>query len=229
MTCDDKFRAQMLLYPPDYCRQRLLTVSASMTPAQRHRINRALQRFAQVFPHGLSDYQKILLLYSVITKTIQYDEADIKDPLSYTAAGPLLLQKGVCMGISELITMMCSRLGIRCLTVIGYATYLPENGGHAWNMVEIPTQGVRRFYHLDATWDLGRDPEEWRYFLLSDDQIFHRKHAWLCERYPSCPTPAPRGWHTQTLNFEGVEILCRFFKQVLSSAAVGTNSFSSAV
>lgn len=220
MAYSEDVRIRMMAYPPDYCRQHLMTTSGSMTPVQRHKINRALQRFAQVFPRGLSEYEKVLLLYEVITRTVQYDESDAKDPLSYTAVGPLLRQTGVCIGIAELFTLVCSCLGIRCLTVIGYATCYTEQGGHAWNMVQLPAHGERPFYHLDPTWDLGVRRSQWNYFLLTDNEILCRDHAWLKERYPSCSTPAPHGWRIQELNHQGVKMLCQFFKQGLLYASL---------
>lgn len=104
------------------------------------KVDTVLVRFASVIPPSISVEKKIILIYHVLTSQITYDQEGIDEDrrMPYTFIGALCGRKAVCMGIAELFTYLCTLMGIKAITVIGYAAGSQEEenteGLHAWNI-----------------------------------------------------------------------------------------------
>ena len=112
-----------------------------------------------------SEYDKTLAIYRYICDNIVYDYDHLGDPdfiLQYTAYAAMIDKKAVCAGISDLLYVL-GRLA-------GLEMHITIYDDHAWNFIRIKDE----FYYLDATWDLGKKPSEYAYFLKgSKDFLNH--------------------------------------------------------
>lgn len=124
---------------------------------------------------GLTQRQQVTELYRCLTSTVTYDKTQ---EVHHTMYAPLVDRRACCQGVAYTMDWCLDRLGIECRTIIGRI----DKGGHAWNAVKL--DGV--WYELDATWDLGRAQEEWRWFLVD------RAHILLDGTGMDCPTQSGR-------------------------------------
>lgn len=183
----------------------------------RKKVDDVLTRFVAVIPPNASVEKKVALIYYVLTSQISYDYKGMdNERMPYTFISALCKKKAVCMGIAELFTYLCALVGVKAVTVIGYAcnTSHPsdteDDGGlHAWVMVRLSDQ---RWYHLDATWDIHKASDKnWRprWFLLSDQEM--DRHYWIREDYPKAKT---RFREKIELNTKGVDLLCKHWQNL---------------
>ena len=121
--------------------------------------------------------------------------------------GVLVNRKAFCIGISKTIKKFFDLLNLENRFIWGYVNS-PTKGKiiHAWNMVKVENN----FYHLDATFDITRNPcslkgfeDQFRlpsvkstefcgkHLLVSDDKILN-SHLWNKKFYPSCKNSYPR-------------------------------------
>lgn len=189
----------------------------SLPKELRKKVNHVLERFVVIIPENISDEQKVTLLYYTLTSQIEYDRAGMdKERIPYTFIGALCKKKAVCMGIAELFTYLCKLVGVKTVTVIGYAcnTSHPsdteDDGGlHAWVMVRLSDH---RWYHLDPTWDIHKaSNKNWRprWFLLSDEEL--ERHYYIRDDYPK----AKSSFRDKIeINTRGVDILCRHWRNL---------------
>lgn len=140
------------------------------------------------------DYDKVAAIYQYVTSNIKYDHymASLSgmDLVNYLQVVPypseinfaLTYQKGVCFDYTLLFKELCCAFGLDCYYIDGTA----GGGLHAWNIVEV--DGT--YYQADTTWDAGKSPEQYRYFLISD-RTMQRDHHWdpaeALYQLPSCP------------------------------------------
>lgn len=182
-------------------------------PAElRNKVDEVLKRFVAIIPENISVEQKVALLYYTLTSRIRYDSERMDTmTLPYTYIGALCERRAVCMGIAELFCYLCKLVGVRAITVIGYAcssaypSGKEDDGGlHAWVIVRLSDLN---YYHCDLTWDLHtQNNNQWRprWFLLSDQEMV--RHYWLCAEYPKATSQFQQKIN---LNLKGVEILCK--------------------
>ena len=205
--------------PDDYVQYHLKRTLRLMDRPDIDRMQNIIQRFISFIPSDLHQKDKAALLYEVVTRRSHYMEEENESRFVFVAA--LISGKAVCMGIAELYAILCSRAGISCRIVVGYAwNHTPEDGClHAWNMVRLPENGTYRWYHCDPTWDLDelRVPDR-RFFLKSDEYMRENNHIWLADRYPRCPESAVG---KVILNEKGVGLTCRILEEVIASALAG--------
>lgn len=147
--------------------------------------------------YGITDvssgYDKVYAIYQYVTSNIRYDyymaSLDGMDLSNYLQSVPypweinfaLTNKKGTCFDYALLFQALCCTLDINCYYVDGSA------GGdlHAWNIVEV--DGA--YYQADTTWDAGKQPDQYRYFLVSDQTLGrdHRPSESPIYNLPSCP------------------------------------------
>lgn len=121
-----------------------------------------------------SDYYKYRGIYAYITENVRYDEetysGSAPDKMGYTAYSALMNGKAVCQGYSALFYAMCQYMGLPVRMVSGEGDGRNGWGGHAWNIVQLG--GL--WYQVDATWDEGKAPSKWEYFLMPENMPRHR-------------------------------------------------------
>ena len=100
----------------------------------------------------------------------------------FSVVGALLRDRCVCEGFAKAYKLLCDRLGIASIVVVGEA--LHENGRrepHSWNITRI--KGVTA--HTDAAWDSRFGGAAYDYFNLCDADIA-ADHCFDTELYPKC-------------------------------------------
>lgn len=157
-------------------------------------IDRAVEKiFAECFPQGVekaSELRREKKIFDWLTDHVTYDHVSLEkyakrfDMLgdAWTAYGALVLKTAVCQGIACAFKLLCDRLGIPSLVVLGF-------GGerHAWNIVRINS----RFYQVDVTWTLKHSidltvPYKRYEYLNIPDAIMHKTHKPDDDFLPKC-------------------------------------------
>lgn len=96
-----------------------------------------------------SDIQKLLYIYDKLKSGIMYDpKYEQKASKDIRTLRGLISKQTVCAGYAIILKEFMDRCGIECEFVRG-AIEKGENGGHAWNIVNI--DGKK--YPIDLTWD----------------------------------------------------------------------------
>ena len=98
--------------------------------------------------------QKIRAVYQYLCENVLYEQAN--NTLSFTAYSALVNGSAACQGFSVAFYRLCLELGIDARVVTS------RGMDHAWNIVRVDGSN---YYALDATWDAGKRPEEWIFFL----------------------------------------------------------------
>lgn len=147
-----------------------------------------------------SDYDVICAVYDYICANVSYDYDNLDDSeylLKYTAYAAMINKTAVCQGYSALMYRMLQQKNIDCRLIPG--------SNHAWNIVAI--DGV--YYNADSTWDAGRDPKNYAYFLCGDSDFaehtryseysteeFYRLYPMAEKKYAVCPSHSYGAWVT---------------------------------
>ena len=147
-----------------------------------------------------SDYDVICAVYDYICANVSYDYDNLNDSeylLKYTAYAAMINKTAVCQGYSALMYRMLQQKNIDCRLIPG--------SNHAWNIVAI--DGV--YYNADSTWDAGRDPKNYAYFLCGDSDFaehtryseysteeFYRLYPMAETKYVVCPSHSYGAWVT---------------------------------
>ncbi len=133
----------------------------------------------KLFPGGfstVSPLEREKRIFDWVTQYIIYDHRSYNDlkeenerlfsSMAWNAYGALVKGTAVCEGIACAFKLLCDRVDLPCIVVLGMA-----GERHAWNMVKISN----RFYHVDCTWDLDASISKkipyarYRYFNLPDE------------------------------------------------------------
>lgn len=129
---------------------------------------------------GMSQLAKQLkvhnFLYTVRTSGKPYDKDD------FSVIGALIKDHCVCEGYAKAYKLICDRLGLASIIVVGEA--LHENGAseaHSWNITRI--NGITA--HTDAAWDARFGGASYDYFNLCDADI-SADHSFDADFYPKC-------------------------------------------
>lgn len=105
-----------------------------------------------------------------------------KNPLAWTSYGALVERRAVCHGIAAAFKLLCGRVDLPCILVLGRA-----RERHAWNIVSIG----HRFFHVDCTWALrtqiNRQIPYMRYrYLNLPDRMMLADRSVECAFLPAC-------------------------------------------
>lgn len=108
------------------------------------------------------DY-KAAKIYEYITSHVVYDYDNLNNSsykLKYTSYAALINGTSVCQGYANLFYRLCREAGLSARIISGTGA----GGDHAWNIVRIENL----YYNVDSTWDAGRSPSQYEYFLKCD-------------------------------------------------------------
>lgn len=206
MTAEN--RQQLIEIQRDhYANNHILFFTASLPSHRRKSVQHMIRQFTDSIPRTLEPVQQIQLIYAVMINSLRYDTTENQTRYSYLQ--PLLQASGVCEGIAELFLLLTQPLGLKTIIAIGAAGPPGDQELHAWNMVQLTEGHQKRWYHLDATWDLGRS--SWNYFLRSDDYMQRQRHEWLPDALPHASCDHPR---LTPLNHVGISKLTNYLNQL---------------
>lgn len=142
----------------------------------KERLDSAVAAILEKAPEQASDYEMELYLHDAL---ITHCEYDITADHCYDAYGALAEGRAVCSGYARAFSLLCRRMGIRCISINGESVDFSkaenqgeekqevgedesadsaESGGeqtlaHQWNCVNIEGD----WYQTDVTWDDRRD------------------------------------------------------------------------
>ncbi len=130
---------------------------------------------------GMSPLARQLKIHKFVTSIKPASKPYSKD--CYSAVGALVRGQCVCEGYSKAYKLLCDRVGIASIIVMGDAV-LPDGRRekHAWNITRI--NGVTA--HTDATWDARYGVSNYDYFNICDADIA-ADHSFEHGKYPECP------------------------------------------
>ncbi len=106
----------------------------------------------------MSDYDKILNIYSYLCENVKYDQAGLEDEstdIEHSAYAALCKGKAVCQGYAAALYKLMLMAGIDCRIITGKVNY----EAHGWNIVKLNG----KYYYVDATFDALRS--EYLYFM----------------------------------------------------------------
>ncbi|MDO5425836.1 MAG: transglutaminase domain-containing protein [Eubacteriales bacterium] len=112
-----------------------------------------------------STYEKVKAIYDYVCKNVSYDYTD--NDGKFSAYNALVKRSAVCQGYASLIYRLMRDAGIECRVIKGTGMGV----AHSWNIVKIGS----KFYNLDATWDAGRDDDEYKCFLKTQAEFTGHK------------------------------------------------------
>lgn len=127
-------------------------------------------------------YEKVVFYHDYIVTHTKYGFLEgEEEQMSFTAAGALLKGTAVCNGYAEAMELLLLCSGIDTYMAVGTT----EDGGHAWNIVNIGD----KWYHVDTTWDdpvpdMGQSAIH--VYLNVSDAVMEKTHTWNRDAYPEC-------------------------------------------
>ncbi len=119
-------------------------------------------------------YERVKAVYDYITYNIRYDYEHVNMGSDYltqfTAYGGIIDNTCVCQGYAVLLYRMLMECHVDCRVVTSYS--------HAWNIVKIGNA----WYVADSTWDEGVNPDDYWFFLITDETLLSRDTSGNHER-----------------------------------------------
>jgi len=117
---------------------------------------------------GLSSktqYEKVLAVYKYICDNVTYSKDS--GTLKYSCYAAMCKNSAVCQGYALMAYRLLNDSGVDCRLIAGDTS----GGGHGWNIVKIGSG----YYNFDVTWDAGKTPENYLYFLKCDANFSDHK------------------------------------------------------
>lgn len=118
----------------------------------------------KILKSGMTDSQKIEAIHDYMVKTYSYDYSFA--PESYTIAGLLDKNKGVCQAYATLFQVLCSRIGVPCGCITGLGGDSSNMDLHMWNVVVLD----KKEYYVDVTFDDTSSTKRW---FMKDEKTFY--------------------------------------------------------
>lgn len=171
---------------------------------------------SQIIADDMTDYDKCLAVHDYMTENIHYNFSAVSVNYVYdafTAEGSILKHQAVCIGIAKAVALLLMKLGIFCTIVQGMSNIDGKEVEHAWNIIEIN----KRFYHIDATWDLqeiNHFTSRSHMYMNLDDESMLNNHSWNIESYPTCNSNLENYYVKERRYFRTIrsyELYCRRF------------------
>ena len=121
------------------------------------------------------DYEKIKAIYDWLCTNVVYDYTNLNDHaymLKHTAYAAAINHTAVCQGYAVLFYRLALECGIDARVIAGKGEGANGWEDHAWNIVKLGGN----YYLLDATWDAGKTPMYYQYFLKGRDAGLFPNH-----------------------------------------------------
>lgn len=162
----------------------------SLSPKNLAIYSAVTDALSEVITPDMSDYEKELAVNDYLVFHAEYDPAEFDsgiiatpDPDNDNPYGLLINGLGICLGYTNTFQLFMDTLGIKCLTVHGFAHGWEEE--HAWNLVELDGE----WYAVDVTWNdpvfTGWTPTDSQrlyyarsYFNVTSDYLRQTEHFW---------------------------------------------------
>ncbi len=113
---------------------------------------------------GMTDSQKAIAIHDYMVKNYEYDYTFAKE--SYSIAGLLDNNLGVCQAYAGLFKILCERAGLECYLVTGMGGDEGAIGLHMWNCLYVDG----KLKYMDVTFDDSSRTTKW---CLKDEDEFY--------------------------------------------------------
>lgn len=135
-----------------------------------------------------SEYDRVKYIFEYLVNTVDYN-MDAPDNQNIYSA--LVNRASVCAGYSRAAQYLLQRMGVECIYVIGT---IPEQGAHAWNIVNCGGQ----YYQLDVTFGdpvflqeesgaaIPESSINYGYLCCSDEELLRNHVPDTKVEYPAC-------------------------------------------
>lgn len=132
------------------------------TAEQELQVDAFVENFLQsdAMRGALTDYQRVQVIYGWLCDNVTYDNARLNQGISHTAYAAAIDKTAVCQGYALLFYRLALECGIDARLIAG-----DGDGPHAWNAVKLGSKS----YLADATWDAGKQPKNYQYFLKGSE------------------------------------------------------------
>lgn len=133
----------------------LYSFSGSELTAAKQRLRDKVNEILSSAPKDADSYEKELWLNDRLVESCEYDEdaAAHEEVIAneQNAYGALVDGRAVCEGYSRAFQLLCSEMGITCVSVNGTAEDESDDGdgNHIWNAVQLDGS----WYYVDVTWN----------------------------------------------------------------------------
>lgn len=123
-------------------------------------------------PSDATQFELELYAHDYIADNCEYDNEsastqNVSDN-SGNIYGVLIEGKAVCEGYARAFQLICKRLGIECVNILG----ISDNVSHMWNCVMIDGE----WYQIDVTWDDNEEEQNgltrYLFFNLNDEAMY---------------------------------------------------------
>lgn len=135
-----------------------------MNAAYEKRVDKVLAKLN----NDMTVYEKIKKIHDLIINNAEYS---LDTPNNSNIYGTIVKSQGKCDGYSKTFSYICSKAGIRTVTVIGNDLNSTGDIMHMWNKVYYKN----KWYNVDVTWDdpVGNMTENmtYNYFMVSDKAL----------------------------------------------------------
>lgn len=158
--------------------------TSSLTRKGRELLSDAEAVLKACIEPGMTDLEKETALYTWLVLHTEYDESHYSKKgaprVSYEPYGPLVLEKGVCLGYATAFQLLMDMADIECITVIGASSM--NGADHAWNMVRLDGS----WYCVDPTWEEVNEDSSIKglYLNVSSDYMAETDHQWDYDSVP---------------------------------------------
>lgn len=138
------------------------------TAAEEQWVDRYVQNYVRrVDRNKMSDYALAKRVHDDVCRATVYDmEMDSRyDDYDFSAYGCLKVGRCVCQGYALAYYRLCRELGLS----VRFVYSDPQEGCHAWNLVQVGG----KYYYVDCTWDDTYDPGKivYNFFLKSEADL----------------------------------------------------------
>lgn len=165
--------------------------------AKQAKFNAAVEAIISTIPTDIPAVEKELMIYDRIIIDSHYNtNAQYKEMADddWSAYGVLIHKTGVCESYTEAFQLLCLKVGIKCIGIMGTA----DGGDHKWCAVELDGQ----WYACDITFDdpIGGKEGQTRhkYFNLTSGEMAALAHI---PDTSDCPVPNCTGTKYSYTNY----------------------------
>lgn len=189
-----------------------------MVAAYEKRVDKILDKLTD----DMSTYKKIKTIHDAIVNTATYD---LEAPNNGNLYGTLVKKQARCVGYAFTFDYICSKAGIRTISVMGDGFDKDGTEKHMWNKVYYNKQ----WYNVDVTWD---DPVNnlkknlsYDYFMINDKAMFRdHKEDNLSFKVPKASDDSRTYYKVNKKYAEDLSSAKSIFKSSINTAAKNGNS-----
>lgn len=128
-----------------------------------------------------NDFEKAKMVHDFAAYLLPYDYNSLNGNRKWQDWRAVIHNKtGVCEGYARVFEELCTRVGLQCLYVSGFAGRMGSNTGHAWNIV----QCEKEWYLVDPTWDSYVNSKTGTNEVITK-YLFPRPENFILTHYPT--------------------------------------------